>query len=149
VKFSPRTSLCIENKLKLSYRKQIARQLRIQYVGGIYRPKYYTVTLESVKVTGNGTIGWIRHDLLLVELLDVEYYRDREMWVRDIKVMPSESLGTVSHSPSIVIVAVSLAILEIFSVKEWPDLEIWVWSHSRLLKMARFHKPCMTISPPL
>ena len=83
MKFSPRTSLCIENKLKLSYRKQIARQLRIQYVGGIYRPKYYTVTLESVKVTGNGTIGWIRHDLLLVELLDVEYYRDREMWVRD------------------------------------------------------------------
>jgi len=23
--------------------------------------------------------------------------------------------------------AVSLAILEIFSLKEWPDLEIWVW----------------------
>ena len=23
--------------------------------------------------------------------------------------------------------AVSLAILEIFSVKQWPDLEIWVW----------------------
>jgi len=38
-----------------------------------------------------------------------------------------ESLGTVSYSPSIVIVAVSLAISDIFSVKEWPDLEIWVW----------------------
>jgi len=23
--------------------------------------------------------------------------------------------------------AVSVAILEIFSVKKWPDLEIWVW----------------------
>jgi len=31
-------------------------------------------------VTGNGTIGQIIHDLLLDELLDVEYYRDLEMW---------------------------------------------------------------------
>ena len=30
-----------------SYRKQIARQLRTQYVDGIYRPKYYTVTLKG------------------------------------------------------------------------------------------------------
>jgi len=28
--------------------------------------------------------------------------------------------------------AVSLAILEIFSVKEWPDLVIWVWDRSSL-----------------
>jgi len=45
---------------KLSYCKQIARQLRTQYVESIYRPKYYTVTfksrLRSPKVT-NGTIG--------------------------------------------------------------------------------------------
>jgi len=32
---------------ELSYRKQIARKLRTQYVVGIYRPKYYTVTLKS------------------------------------------------------------------------------------------------------
>ena len=32
---------------ELSYRKQIARQLRTQYVEGIHRPKYYTVTLKS------------------------------------------------------------------------------------------------------
>ena len=32
---------------ELSYRKQIARQLRTQYVEGILRPKYYTVTLKS------------------------------------------------------------------------------------------------------
>ena len=31
---------------ELSYRKQIARQLRTQYVEGIYRPQYYTVTLK-------------------------------------------------------------------------------------------------------
>jgi len=42
-------------------------------------------------------------------------------------VVPIESLGTVSYSLSIVTMAVSLAISEIFSVKQWPDLEIWVW----------------------
>jgi len=68
----------------------------------------------------------------LVELVDVEYYRDLEMWVRrhsrSLKVVPFESLGTVSYSPSIVTMVVSLAISEIFSLKEWPDLEIWVWT---------------------
>ena len=34
-------------KQELSYRKQIARQLHTQYVEGIHRPKYYTVTLKS------------------------------------------------------------------------------------------------------
>jgi len=32
---------------ELSYRKQIACQLCTQYVQGIYRYKYYTVTLKS------------------------------------------------------------------------------------------------------
>jgi len=63
---------------------------------------------------------------------------------RSVKVVPFESLGMVSYSPSIVTMAVSVAILEIFSVKEWPDLEIWVWGPSRSLKMARFDRSCMT-----
>jgi len=67
---------------ELSYRKQIARQLHTQFIEGI------TVTLKSTsmvtqgQVTGNGTIGQIIYDLLLDELLDVEYYHDLEMLVR-------------------------------------------------------------------
>ena len=34
-------------KQELGYRKQIARQLRTQYVEGIHTPKYYTVILKS------------------------------------------------------------------------------------------------------
>ena len=40
-----------------------------------------------------------------------------------MKLVPFKSLGTVSYSPSIVIMAVSVAVCEIFSVKEWCDLE--------------------------
>ena len=53
----------------------------------------------------------------IFELFDVEYYRDLKMWVRgysgSLKVEPFESFGMVSYSPSIVTMAVSLAILEI------------------------------------
>ena len=40
-----------------------------------------------------------------------------------LKLVPFESLGAVSYSPSIVTVAVSAAVCEIFSVKKWRDLE--------------------------
>jgi len=40
-----------------------------------------------------------------------------------LKVVTFESLGTVSYSPSIVTMGVSVAVCEIFSVKEWRDLE--------------------------
>ena len=92
-------------KQEHSYRQQIARQLRTQFAEGI------SVTLKpTLKVTGNRTNGQIIHDLLLDELLDVEYYRDLEMWVRghssSFKLVPFDSLDGVSYSPSTVTMVV-------------------------------------------
>ena len=54
--------------------------------------------------------------------------------------MSFKSLGAVSYSPSIVTMAVSADILEIFSVKEWSDLENMVRVHSRSLEMTPFDR---------
>jgi len=59
-------------------------------------------------------------------------------------VVTFQSLGTVSYSPSIVTVAVSVALCEIFSVKEWRDLENQVRGRSSSLKMAPFDRPHAT-----
>ena len=83
---------------ELSYRKQITRQLRTQFVEGI------SVTLKSTLRVTQGhwkQNHWTDHtQQLLDKLLDIEYYRDLEMWVRghskSLKVVPFESLGTVS-----------------------------------------------------
>jgi len=57
------------------------------------------------------------------------------MWVighsRSLKMVPFESLCTVSYSPSIVTMAVSVAVCDIFSVNEWPDIENRVRVRSR------------------
>jgi len=58
--------------------------------------------------------------------------------------VPFKSLGAVSYSLSIVTVAVSVAVCEIFNVKEWRDLENQVRSRSRSLKMAPFDRPYAT-----
>jgi len=59
-----------------------------------------------------------------------------------LKSVPFESLGAVSYSPFIVIVtmAVSVAVFEIFSVKERCDLENRVRVRSRSLEMAPFDR---------
>jgi len=57
-----------------------------------------------------------------------------------LKVVPFESLGTVSYSPSIVTMAVSVAVCEIFSVKEWCNLENRVRVRSRSLEIATFDR---------
>jgi len=58
-------------------------------------------------------------------------------------------LGTVSYSPSMVTMAVSVAVCEIFSVKEWCDLENRVRVRSMSLEMAPFdrsHTSCYSPS---
>jgi len=60
------------------------------------------------------------------------------------KLVPFENLGAVSYSPSIVTMAVSVAVCEIFSVKEWHDLENQVRGRSTSLKIAAFDRPYAT-----
>jgi len=72
---------------------------------------------------------WVDHnDLLLDELLDVEYYRDLETLVwghsRSLKVVQFQSLGAVSYSPFIVTMAVSVAVCEIFNAKNGVTLKL-------------------------
>ena len=57
-----------------------------------------------------------------------------------LKVVPFISLDAVSYSPSIVTMAVSVTVCDIFSVKEWPDLENRVRVHSRSLEMVPFDR---------
>ena len=63
-------------------------------------------------------------------------------------MVPFESLGAVSYSPSMVTVAVSVAVFEIFSVKEWCDLENRVRVRSRSLEMAPFDRLHMSSYSP-
>jgi len=55
-------------------------------------------------------------------------------------VVPFESVCTVSYSPPIVTMAVSLTISELFSVKEWRNLENQVRGHWMSLQMAPFDR---------
>jgi len=53
-----------------------------------------------------------------------------------LNVVSFKSLGAVSYSTSVITMAVSVAVCDIFNVKEWPDLETGLGS--------RFDRPCMT-----
>ena len=61
-----------------------------------------------------------------------------------LKLVPFESLGAISYSPSIVTMAVSVAVCELFSVKELCDLENRVRICSKSLKMAAFDRSHMS-----
>jgi len=61
-----------------------------------------------------------------------------------LKLVPFKSLGTVSYSPSIVTMAVSVAVCETFSVKEWCDLENRVRICLRSLEIAPFDRSHMS-----
>ena len=78
----------MSQKQELSYRKQIARQLRTQFVEGI------SVTLKSTLRVTQGhwkRNHWTDHTRLTIRR--VEYYRDLKMWVRGhIKIIES---GTI------------------------------------------------------
>ena len=68
--------------------------------------------------------------------------RDLAIWLRghsrSLKLVLFKGLGAVSYSPYIVTIAVCVAVCEIFSVKEWCDLENRVSVRSRSLEMAPF-----------
>ena len=67
-----------------------------------------------------------------------------------LKLVPFKSLGAVSCSPSIVTMAISVAVCEIFRVKEWCDLENRVRVRSRSLEMAPFDRsPTTSYSPSI
>jgi len=53
-----------------------------------------------------------------------------------LKVVPFKRFGAVSYSSSIVTMAVSVAVCDIFRVKEWPDLEKRVRVRPMSLEMA-------------
>ena len=55
-------------------------------------------------------------------------------------MVPFESLVAVSYSPSIVTMGVSVAVCDIFSVKDWCDLENRVRVCSKSLEMAPFDR---------
>jgi len=65
-----------------------------------------------------------------------------------LKLVPFKSLDAVSYSHSIESMAVSVAVCEIFSIKEWCDLENSVRVRSRLLVMAPFDKSHMSSYSP-
>ena len=97
------------------------------------------------------------HDLLLDELLDVEYYRNLETWVRghSIKVIETGAVrklgcGFLFACHSNYAMAVSVAVCEIFSVKEWRNLQNQVRGRSRSLKAAPFDRHMrLSIGRPL
>jgi len=65
-----------------------------------------------------------------------------------LKLVQFESLDAVSYLPSIVTMAVSVAVCEIFSVEKWCDLENRVTVRSRSLEVAPFDRSVTSLYSP-
>jgi len=65
-----------------------------------------------------------------------------------LKPVPFKSLAVVSYLPAIVTMAVSVAVCEIFSIKEWYDLENKIRVRSKSLEMALFDRSHMSSYSP-
>ena len=65
-----------------------------------------------------------------------------------MKLVPFKSLGAVSYSSSIVTMVLSVAVCEIFSVKEWCDLENRVRVRSMSLEITPFDRSHMSSYSP-
>jgi len=141
------------NEQELSYRQQIARQLRTQYAEGIYRHKYYTVTLKSrLRVTeGHWKRNhWIDHTRLSSSRV---IWRWILLWpwnvgYRSLKVIKSGTIWKLWYGFLFAFHTNYGRICSHFGDiqrQKWSDFEIWVWGPSRSLRMARFDRRCMTL----
>jgi len=132
--------LVFNKNLAIANRSRVSCAVRTQYVEDIYDNP---VTLKSRLTVTQGhwkRNHWVDHTRLTIR-------RVIGCWIlswpwnvghsRLLKLVPFESLGAVSYSPSTVTVA-------IFSVKEWRDLENKVRGRLRSLKMAPFDRPHAT-----
>ena len=62
---------------------------------------------------------------------------------RSLEMSPCDRAHTTSYRRSIVTMALSLVVSEIFNVEQCRDLEIGVRGHSRSLKVVPFGRSCM------
>ena len=136
---------------ELSYHKQIARQLRTQYVEGIYDNP---MTLKSRLTVTQG--HWKQNHRVDHTRLTISRVIGR--WIlswpwnvgqRSLKVIEISAIRNLGCGFLFAFysnLAVSIAVCEIFSVRKWRDLENQDRGRSRSLKMAPFDRPYATFN---
>jgi len=84
-------NLAIANRSRVSCAHNTSRA----FIGLNITPWHWNLDSASLKITGNGTIGQIIHELLVVELFEVKYYRDLEMW--SLKIIESGTIWKLGY----------------------------------------------------